>query len=315
MKKISICVPCYNEEGNIERMYATLTDIMSKIDKYDYEIIFEDNASIDNTQNILRRIAKKDKKVKVIINNRNFGPMANSAYIVYQATGDAVIGLPCDFQEPPEMIPDFIKYWSEGYKVVLGKKISSQENGIMYLLRTIYYKIIKIFSAIDQYEHVTGFGVFDIEVIKMIESINDPEPNFRNIVAELGYDVKLLPYNQKSRTSGKSGYSLISYLNLAIDSFMNTSTYIIRLITIVGSFFTALSIIAMISIFILDLFNIIRPVIIIEYLVLLIVIICSIILLALGIVGEYINSVLFRIKQRPLVVEKERINFNENENI
>lgn len=309
MKKISICVPCYNEQGNVNEMYTVLTDIMSNINDYTYEIIFEDNSSTDETQNILRNIAFNDKRVKVILNNRNFGPMANSAYIVYQATGDAIIGLPCDFQEPPEMIPSFIEQWEKGYKVVLGQKTRSEENTFIYLLRSLYYKIMKSFSKVDELEHVTGFGIFDREVIDMIESLKEPEPNFRNLVVQLGYEIKLLPYEQKQRRSGKSGYSFLSYLNLAIHSFINVASSSMRIITITGTICTFISFLLILGLCILQLFKIINFMSLQIFLLFILILLASITIFSLGLLGEYLISLFTYVKQYPLVVEKERINF------
>lgn len=311
MKKISICVPCYNEQGNVNEMYTVLTDIMSNINDYTYEIIFEDNSSTDETQNILRNIAFNDKRVKVILNNRNFGPMANSAYIVYQATGDAIIGLPCDFQEPPEMIPSFIEQWEKGYKVVLGQKTRSEENTFIYLLRSLYYKIMKSFSKVDELEHVTGFGIFDREVIDMIESLKEPEPNFRNLVVQLGYEIKLLPYEQKQRRSGKSGYSFFSYLNLAIHSFINVASSSMRIITITGTICTFISFLLILGACILQLFKIVDFMSLPIFLLLILILLGSITIFSLGLLGEYLISLFTYVKQYPLVVEKERINFND----
>lgn len=307
-KKISICIACFNEEQNVEKMYSRIVQIMQQVPQYDYEIIFEDNCSTDDTANILRNLAQQDKRLKIIINESNFGPMANATYICYQITGDAMIGLPCDFQEPPEMIPEFIKEWEKGYKVVLGQKTSSDESKIFYAIRTLYYKIINLFSEKKQLIHVDGFGIFDKEVIWNIKNLHEPVANFRNNVVELGYNVKLIPYKQSQRQNGKSSYTLKKYLGLAIDTFIATETYAIRLIIIMGtflSFFSFLGLIVSIILLCLDIIDINILMFSIVFLLL------SILIFATGLVGETCQNLLHRMRNKPIVIEKERINFEE----
>lgn len=310
-KKISLCVPCYNEEENIYDVYEKLTKIMSTMPEYDYEIIFEDNDSKDHTQDLLRELAGKDTKVKVILNTRNFGPARSGKNCCFSASGDVIISIASDLQTPPEMIPVFLKYWEQGYKIVMGQKEKSEEDRLKVYLRSVYYKIIKHFSEIPQYEHMTGFGAIDASVYQQIKDMGEYEMSIRHIIAELGYEVKLVPYTQRERKHGKSSYNLWRNFDFAISSLIYTSKMPIRLMTIIGclsSFFTlifwGISIVQ----------EILRyPDSLAERR-------CSVRGLAFlgtlqlfftGLLGEYLSVVLTKVNKRPIVVEKERINFGD----
>ena len=312
-KMISIFTPCYNEEGNVYNLCMAIKNVMSKLPEYDYEHILSDNCSTDNTWSILKNIAKDDKHVKIIENERNFGPSRSGSHGFFQTSGDASICLACDFQDPPELIIEFIKKWEEGYKVVWGKKTSSQESKRMFLIRSIYYKIIKSCSDTKQYEHVTGFGLYDKSVVDILRDANEPEPNFRNLIAEYGYDVGLIEYEQPMRQAGKSSYNFFRYWNTAINSLINTTKAPLRIATFIGGFLSAISFIIAIVYLILKLIYWDRfiagtaPILIGFFFM------GGIQLLFLGIIGEYVGEVLSRVTKRPLVIEKERINFDIEE--
>lgn len=311
MKKISLFTPCYNEEGNVYELYQKVTEVMRQVPQYTYEYIFIDNHSTDRTREILRKIASEDKRVKVIFNVSNFGPSRSGSYGFYQTSGDVSICLACDFQDPPELIPEFIKKWEEGYKVVWGKKIGSAESKLMYFVRCLYYKIIKAFADSKQYENVTGFGLYDKEVMDLFRRANDPTPNFRNQVGEYGYEVGIVEYFQPERKSGKSSYNFFRYYNDAIHSLVTTSKAPLRLATFVGLTVGGVSFVIGVIYLILKLlfwnsFNIgVAP------------LMCGVFffgavqLVFLGVIGEYIGEILARQMNRPLVVEEERINFEE----
>lgn len=229
MKKISICIPCYNEEKNIENMYGALKQITLKLKQYKFEMIFSDNASVDNSVDILKKIASQDKNVKVVINSRNFGPNRSGTNCLFHATGDAVIFIPCDFQDPPEMIIDFINYWEKGSLVVWGEKTRSRENPIMYKVRTVYYNILKSFSSTPVYKHVDGFGLYDKSVIETAKQYIGVYDGMKGFVAEAGYAVALVPYTQNKRKEGKSSYSLKRYCDAAIEMICHTSTIPLRI--------------------------------------------------------------------------------------
>lgn len=309
MKVISLCVPCYNEEDNVELMYEALTKVMLNLTRFDYEIVFIDNCSTDSTRTILRKVADKDKKVKVIFNLRNFGPNRSGAYGFFQATGDAVISLACDFQNPPEMIPEFIKLWENGAKVVWGRKESSEESALMWYTRSLYYKIIATFSEVKQYTHITGFGLYDREVIENMKALGDPVPNFRNQIPELGYEVDFIDFVQPLRERGKSSYNLYRYFEAALSSLVNTSLAPLRMATFAGFLVGVLSLlIGMIYLFLKLLFwNSFlfgtAPILIGLFFI------GGVQLMFIGLLGEYIGEILTRVTNRPMVIEKERINF------
>ncbi len=311
MKKISICIPCYNESENVRIIYQKITEVMVSLPMYDYEIIYEDNCSTDNTQDILRLMASQDKKVKVIINARNFGVMKNSGYIMFQGTGDAIIGMPCDLQTPVELIPRYIELWKSGNQVVLGQIVESEESKIMFGLRGLYYKIIDLCSENKELKHVTGCGLFDKKAIMLIQSLEEPEPNFRYLVTDLGLKVALVPYVQQSRKKGKSSYNFAKYFIQALQTLVGTSRIPLRFATITGGIFSGISFLIGIVYLIYKLFHWetfeagMAPVIIGVFF-------CAAFqLLFIGILGEYIGEILTRVTKRPMVVESERINFDE----
>lgn len=309
MKKISIVTPCYNEVGNVENMHNAIRDVMQTVTQYEYEHIFIDNCSDDGTQELLYKIANEDKNVKIIFNARNFGPNRSGAYGVYQATGDAVIGLPCDFQDPPELIPEIIKMWESGYKVVWGKKSSSKEDKRMYRVRSLYYKIIAAFSDVKQYEHVTGFGLYDRVVVQLLIDSEEPSPNFRNLIAEYGFEIGFIEYEQQQRASGKSHYTFWSYLDTAIEALINTSHLPVRLSIYAGAIVGSIGLIVGLVLLIIGLVYSKTLMVITVLIIMALFILSAIQLVFIGLVGEYVVEVLKRTKKRPLVVERERINF------
>lgn len=309
MKKISICIPCYNEGENVNKMYDLLLTELRKMQKYDYEILFEDNCSTDDTQKRLRKLAFVDKKVKVIINAKNFGPMKNSGYIMFQATGDAIIGMPCDLQTPVELLPKYIELWEQGNQVVLGQIAQSNENKLMFHMRGLYYSIIDMCSENKELRHVTGCGLFDKKAIDLIASLDEPEPNFRYLVTELGLKVALIPYVQEKRASGKSSYNFIKYFNQALQTLVSTSKLPLRFATVAGILLSGISFLVGLIYLIYkliywDSFDAgMAPVLIGVFFW------GSFQLFFIGILGQYIGEILTRVTKRPLVVESERINF------
>ncbi len=312
MKKISVAVPCYNEEENIGLMYEALTNELSSLKKYDYEIIFADNDSKDRTAQIMCEIAAKDKKVKVILNQTNFGAERSAVNCLKNASGDAYISIPCDFQEPPEMIPRFVQEWEDGHDIVWGQKTKSKENPIKYVCRKIFYGIIDMFSDRPQLKQVTGFGLIDRKVIDilLVTLVQDPEYSARYLACEYGFDIKLLPYTQRKRERGKSNYNMSSYFQFAITSLCNTSTKPLHLMTILGFIMSFLCMLVAVFYFVYkvihwDSFDVgMAPMVIGLFFV------SGIQLFCMGILGEYISVIVRRLTQRPLVIEKEKINFD-----
>lgn len=312
MKKVSLCVPCYNEELNIPRAYEQLTLTMQKLTQYDYEIIFEDNASTDASEKILKDLAKKDKHVKVILNTRNFGPSRSGKNCCFNASGDVIISVAADLQNPVSMIPVFLQYWEEGYLVVMGQKTESKENIIKYSLRCLYYKIIQKFSDIPQIPNITGFGAIDAQVYRKIYEMGEYEMSIRHLLADLGYEIKLVPYTQEKRIHGKSSYNLWRNLDFSITSLINTSYLPLRLMTVGGLLCSVLSICVGLIYFIFKLVNWNSYNAGIAPLIIIVSFIGSLQLFFLGILGEYLLKILKKVTIREIVVEKERINF-ENE--
>lgn len=255
MKKISICIPCYNEDKNIPLLYSNICKQFEDLKNYDYEIIFSDNNSTDNTQKILRELAKMNPKVKVIFNMNNYGLMHSQKNCTFRASGDAIIGMVCDLQDPPELIPKFVHEWEKGSLVVMGQKVCREERGVMAYFRTMYYKFTNMFSNVHYYEHVTGFGLFDKSVIDRIKGLNEPDVSIRHLIPELGYEVKLIPYVQPERKNGKSNFNFFKYIELAINFFIHTSTAPLRMVTLVGGIVSVLSFITGCVYFIYKIFN------------------------------------------------------------
>jgi glycosyltransferase involved in cell wall biosynthesis len=195
MKKISIVASCYNEEENLPELYKQLIDIFNELEgKYTYEIIIADNNSSDCSPQILRELAKKDKNFKVIFNSRNFGPDRSGYNATMQAYGDAVVIMASDLQNPPAMIRDFIEKWEQGYKVVMTVKTSSKEPLIIYLLRTLYYKLLDSLSDVKLVSHFTGFGLYDQQVIEILRNLEDPYPYFRGLIADIGFQPAIIEF-------------------------------------------------------------------------------------------------------------------------
>jgi polyisoprenyl-phosphate glycosyltransferase len=310
---ISIIAPCYNEVENVEDLYQQIKSIMSEIVDIDYELIFIDNSSTDGTTLILRKLAKEDKNVKVIINNRNFGPIRSPYYGLLQSNSDAAILIATDLQDPPSLIPQFINKWREGYKVVMGVKNMSKESPVVYSIRTLYYRTLQAFSEVQLIEHATGFGLYDREVIQYLRGLDDPYPYFRGLISELGYDHALISFEQSKRTKGKSKADFFALYNMAMVGITNHSRLPLRLAGMLGFFCSFFSfVIGMVYLVykLVDWQNFslgLAPVVIGLFFF------SSIQLLFLGIVGEYISAIYTQILHRPLVVEKERINFNNDE--
>lgn len=315
MKKISIFTPCYNEEGNVYDLCMAVKKIMTEqLPNYKYEHVLSDNASTDHTWEILKSLAQKDKHIKIIENQRNFGPGRSGTYGFFQTTGDVSICLACDFQDPPELIPQFVKKWEEGYKVVWGQKTSSEESKAMYAVRSLYYKIIQLFSDIKQYDQITGFGLYDKEVVDWMRKAKEPNPNFRNLIAEYGYDVGFIEYAQPKRKAGKSSYNFFKYFNTAMDSLINTSTKPLKMTLWSGLLMVSISFVLVLILLLRKALNHPKLTDKNTSLFAAITFFSGFQITFLGIVSAYIGEILARIKNTPLVVEKYRINFEEDNN-
>ncbi len=311
-KKLSIMVPCYNEEENVVPMSEALVKQLDAMPEYDYEILFIDNCSTDSTRELLRGICAGNKKIKAIFNTRNFGQFNSPYHAICQTTGDCTITVCCDFQDPVEMIPKFVEEWEKGYKIVCGVKTSSKENKLMYLLRSIYYKMIKKMSRAEQIEHFTGFGLYDRSFVDVLRQLDDPIPFIRGIVGELGPKFKTIEYEQPQRRAGKTSNNFYSLYDAAMLSFTSYTKIGPRLAVFGGAFMSGASVLAAIVCLILKLID--------PYtffttgtaaIILTILFVAGLQLFFIGFLGEYIMSINTRAMKRPLVIEEERLNFEE----
>jgi glycosyltransferase involved in cell wall biosynthesis len=311
MKKISILIPCYNEQENVVPLSGGIIKIFeTELASYDYEIVFIDNCSADNTRPLLREICKKNHRIKAIFNARNFGQFNSPYYGMCQTSGDCTIAICADFQDPVELIPVFIKEWEKGYKIVSGIKTKSRENKLVRFLRSCYYKIIKKMSDVEQIEHFTGFGLYDKSFIEILRNLHDPIPFIRGIVAELGYKRKDIHYEQQKRKAGKTKNNWYTLYDAAMLSFTSYTKIGLRIATIIGFIAAGLTFIAALVYFIYkllfwDSFSAgIAPLVIGVFFL------GSLQLFFIGFIGEYVMSINTRLMNRPLVIEEERINFD-----
>ncbi len=310
MKKISILIPCYNEEENVVPISKAIVEEFNKsVPQYDYEIIFIDNDSSDNTRPLLREICKQNPKIKAIFNAKNFGQFNSPYYGMLQTTGDCTIMMCCDFQDPIELIPQIVAEWEKGAKIVSCIKTSSKENPIMRFLRSCYYKIIKKMSSVDQIEHFTGFGLYDKTFIEVLRNLNDPTPFLRGIVAELGFKRVSLEYTQAKRRAGKTHNNFFTLFDGAMLSFTSYTKVGLHLVTFAGAVLSGLSILAAIVYLILKLLYWDRFSAGFAPMIIGLFFLNAMELLFIGFVGEYVMSVNTRVMNRPLVIEEERINF------
>lgn len=306
-KTISVVIPTYNEEENVKPLAKAVTDVFSKdLSNYDYEIIFIDNDSKDNTRSYLKEICDEDENVTAIFNAKNFGPFNSPYYGLLQSTGDAVILLCADFQDPIELIPEFVKEWEAGFKIVIGKKMTSQENKFMYFLRTMYYRMIRKMSEIDQIEHFTGFGLYDCSFIDVLRDLHDPTPFLRGIVAELGWKRKEIPYEQQKRRAGKSHYNLYQYYDAAMLSFTSYTKIGLRMATFFGFIVAGISFAIAIFYFIIKLIDWNGYNMGTASLAVGLFFLGAVQLIFIGFIGEYILNMNRRIMNRPLVIEESR---------
>lgn len=309
MKLISIVTACYNEEENVEHLYREVKKVVEGIGGYAYEHIFIDNASKDKTVAILKEIAAKDRNVKIIVNSRNFGHIRSPFYGLIQAKGDAVMSVVADFQDPPSMIADFVRKWEEGYKVVVGVKTKSKEPMLMFNIRRFYYRLISALSDVELVKDFTGFGLYDKKVIEILRTLDDPYPYFRGLIADIGFEIAKIEYTQPVRSRGITKNNFYTLYDMAMLGLTNYSKIPLRLATMLGFFMSVFSLFVAFCFFVFKLvfwksFSLgIAPLVIGLFLL------ASVQLFFLGVVGEYIGSIHTQVMKRPLVIEKERVNF------
>jgi glycosyltransferase involved in cell wall biosynthesis len=311
MKLVSVVTPCYNEEANVEEVYLQVKAVFDALPQYRYEHIFIDNASRDNTQTILRRLAAQDRNVKVIINSRNFGPVRSPYHALLQARGDAAIPLVCDLQDPPSLIPDMLRHWEAGARIVMAVKKRSEESALMFAVRRGYYHLIGRLSEIEQTRNFYGFGLYDQCVIKALREFKDPYPYFRGQIAELGFDPVKIEYTQPRRERGITKNNFYVLYDFAMLGITSHSKVPLRLATMLG--FAASALCLLVALFYLvykllfwNSFSLGQAPLVVG-----LFFFASVQLFFIGIIGEYIGAIHTQVMNRPLVIEKERINFDE----
>lgn len=316
-KKITIVVPCYNEEENAAPLYDAVSEQFDKKDilkKYDWELLYIDNDSKDDTRTVIRSLCSSHKDhVKAIFNAKNFGQFNSPYYAMLQAQGDLVMLMACDFQDPPELIEKFVLGYEEGFKIVIGVKEHSTDAKLLFAAKRLYYRMIKKYSDVEQIEHFTGFGLYDKKFIDVLRDLDDPTPFLRGLVAELGFKHKEIPYGQPKRRAGKTSNNFYSLYDAAMLGFTSYTKIGLRIATFFGGTCAGLSLIVAFIYLIMkliwwDRFPAGTAPILIGMLFL-----GSLQIFFIGLLGEYILSINQRVMKRPLVVEEERINFPEEE--
>ena len=313
MKFISIITPCLNEEDNIREIYIRIKNIFEGLHDYNYEHIFIDNASADKTIEILRQITKEDKNIKVILNTRDFGQVRSPMHAFMQAKGDAVIGICCDLQDPPELIPDFLKKWEEGFKMVLGVKNNTKDTLLMSFARKIFYKLMETMSDsnVKQIKNLTGFGLYDRQIVDIMKDIDDPCPYIRGLIGDIGFEPAFISFDKPERKKGLTKNNFYTLYDMAILGITSYSKVPLRIATLAGFTLSILSLFVAFCYFIAKLlfwYNFpmgTAPIIISLFFF------SSVQLFFIGVIGEYIGFIHTRQLKRPLVFEKERINFND----
>ncbi|MFJ4343848.1 glycosyltransferase family 2 protein [Pseudomonas sp. NPDC089401] len=308
-KLISIVTPCYNEEANIDELYQRIVEVMSRLD-YDYEHVFIDNCSTDGSHAKLRALAAQDKRVKVIFNARNFGHIRSPYHALLQVNGDCAVLIASDLQDPPEMIEEFVKKWEEGFKTVMAVKPESEESRVMFLVRRAYYRFVTRISEVPLVQNATGAGLFDRAVLDILKKIDDPYPYFRGLLCEIGFPIATVPFKQPRRQRGITKNNFYTLYDIAMLGITNHSKVPLRLMVMGGGLLAGLSLLAAFAFLIAKLifwnsFQMgIAPLLISLFFF------SSVQILFLGMLGEYLGSVHTQMRNMPLVVEAERVNFD-----
>jgi glycosyltransferase involved in cell wall biosynthesis len=309
-KLITILTPTFNEEDNVELLINKVEEQILKFPQYDFEHVFVDNASVDNTVEILREISLKKKHVRVIVNAKNFGHIRSHFHAFLDCKGDAVINLVADFQDPIELISEFVLNWEKGKKLVLGIKKSSKESKIMFFIRSVFYSILsKVSDTENLLRNFTGFGLYDKTFLDVLRKLDDPYPYFRGLISEFGYDIFTIEYSQPRRRAGKTKNNFFTLYDMAMLGFTNHSKLPLRLAAFIGFFSSIISLFVAIGYFVYklmfwDTFQAgTAPMVIGVFFF------SSVQLFFIGIIGEYIGAINTHVRKRPYVVERERINF------
>jgi glycosyltransferase involved in cell wall biosynthesis len=307
---LTILTPCYNEEGNVREVCRQVKAAMQTLPGYDYDHLFIDNASTDGTVDILRELAAADKHVRVIVNTRNFGQVRSPYHAFLEARGDALMTCVADLQDPPELIPQFVRKWEEGYKVVIGVKQGSRESWLMARTRKFYYWLLgRLSSDVELVHNFTGFGLYDREVIEEFRRTEEQYPYFRGLVSDFGYERAEINYLQPARTRGKTKNDFFSLYDIAMLGVTNHSKVPLRLATMAGFAISVVSLLVAFGYLIAKLLFWDQLQLGLAPLLIGIYFFGAVQLFFIGVLGEYIGAIHTQVHKRPLVVERERINF------
>jgi len=310
MKKISISIPCYNEQDNVYIAYETLKKVFTKIRNYDYEFIFVDNGSTDKTRELISKIAKKDKKVKGVFLSKNFGPESSGRAGLDFATGEAFVGIGCDLQDPPDLIAEFIKKWEQGYDIVMGVYKKVDENVLMKFVRGMFYTLFNKISNTQIPSNAVGFGLYDRKVVFALKSLPEKYRFERGLTAWVGFKRAYIKYDRRKRQRGKSSYSLFDYIKHAERGIFGFSYLVLDLMVYGGFtlvFFSFLFIIG----YLYTVIVIGNPINASIPLMLGIVFFGGIQLFAISIIGKYIQVIVEETKNRPIYIVEDTVNLNE----
>jgi polyisoprenyl-phosphate glycosyltransferase len=310
MNRITVVTPCFNEEENVEELYRAARAVLESIDDLEYVHLFVDNSSTDRTVEILRGLAAADSRVKIIVNARNFGHIRSPYYGLMQAQGEAAILLVADLQDPPELMREFIAIWRKGAKAVVGVKPSAEESRVMFAIRRLYYTMVTRIADVELVQNFTGFGLYDRRLLDELKRINDPYPYFRGLISEVGFEVVKVPYNQPRRRRGITKNNFYTLYDMAMLGITSHSRVPLRLATMAGFALAALSLAVSLAYLVVkllfwDQFSLGTAPLLIG-----LFFFGSVQLLFIGLLGEYVGAILRHVSNRPLVVEKERINFD-----
>ena len=309
-KKITVVTPCFNEEANVAEVYRQVKEVFAGLPQYEYEHIFIDNASTDKTVGILKDLAARDRSLKIIINARNFGYVRSPFYAVLQAEGDAVVTFVADLQDPAILIKDFIKKWEEGYKIVIGIINESNENSLMFGIRKFYYYLVKKCAEVELINHFNGFGLYDKQIVETLRKFDDLYPYFRGLISEVGFPRAEIKYTQTKREKGKSVSNFYTLYDVAMLGFVSHSKLPLRMASFIGFGASLVSFLLGIVYLIYKLLFWYSFELGLAPLVIGLFFFSSIQLFFIGVIGEYIGAIYTQVRKRPLVVEKERINFD-----
>lgn len=307
--RITILIPCYNERENVRDLALAIDRVFQQEPGYDHTLLFIDNASTDGTRSVLREMAHESPRIRVILNARNFGHIRSPFHALLQVDSDCCLTMACDFQDPPEMIPRFLREWESGYKTIVGVKTASKESRIMYALRSLYYGLLGRISQVELMQHVTGFGLYDRQVLQILREIQDPYPYFRGLLAEIGLKIKKLEFTQPRRSRGLTKNNFFTLYDMAMLGVVNHSRIPLRFATLCGFLFSACSFAIAFAylaakLMFWDAFSLGTAPILIG-----IFFLGSVQLFFVGIIGEYVGAILTQVQKRPLVIEEERLNF------